>query len=58
MKPNSDIRRFARYRAVLTALLEVDSFRKPEIYEMLRDEKPWECLIFGNPMQMNNKGLL
>ena len=40
MKPNSDIKRFARYQAVLTALLAVDSFRKLEIYEILRDEKP------------------
>jgi len=58
MKTDSDIKRFARYQLVLHALLAVDSFRKPEIYEMLRDEKPWECLIFGNSMQMNNKGLL
>jgi DNA repair protein RadC len=40
MKPNSDIKRFARYQAVLTALLRADSFRKSEIYKMLKDEKP------------------
>ena len=39
-KTDPDIKRFARYQSVLYVLLAVDSFRKPEIYERLRDEKP------------------
>ena len=40
VKPDVDVRRFSRYQSVVSLLLTRDSFRKPDIYEALRDEKP------------------
>ena len=40
MKPDSDIKRFARYQSVVSLLLEKRSFHRTDVYEDLKDEKP------------------
>ncbi len=40
MKTQPDLKRFARYNAVVNLLLTKDSFRKSTIYEIQKNEKP------------------
>jgi len=40
IKPDPDVKRFARYQAVVAVLLAQDKFQKSGIYEVLRGEKP------------------
>ena len=40
LKIDPDVKRFARYQSVVNILLAKDSFNKPDIYEVLKDEKP------------------
>ena len=40
MKIQPDVKRFARYHAVVNLLLGKDSFNKSDIYEALKNEKP------------------
>jgi len=48
MKPPSDLERFQRYQAVVTALLARESFIKPEIYEALENEqRPFIGRVIG-----------
>jgi len=39
-KIDPDIKRFARYQSVVNVLLDMDSFYKPDVYAVLKDEKP------------------
>ncbi len=39
MKNNPDAKRFSRYQSVIKVLTTKDSFRKPNIYALLKDEK-------------------
>ena len=39
MKTQSETERFIRYRSVIDLLLERDGFRRPDVYEALKDEK-------------------
>ncbi|MBL7225922.1 MAG: DNA repair protein RadC [Desulfobacteraceae bacterium] len=39
MKDNPDAKRFSRYQSVIKVLTTKDSFRKPDIYAVLKDEK-------------------
>jgi len=40
IKPDPDVKRFAKYQAVVAVLLAQDKFQKSGIYEALRGEKP------------------
>lgn len=40
VKIDPDIKRFTRYQSVVNILLNKDSFNKPDIYAVLKDEKP------------------
>jgi hypothetical protein len=37
MKNNPDAKRFSRYQSVIKVLITKDSFRKPDIYAILKD---------------------
>ena len=39
MKSRSDEERFARYQSVVNSLLAKESFKKPDVYEALREEQ-------------------
>ena len=39
MKTNNDTKRFVRYQSAVNSILAKDRFRKPDIYEALKDEK-------------------
>jgi DNA repair protein RadC len=39
MKPQSDAERFRRYRSVIDLLLARDGFQRPDVYEVLKNEK-------------------
>jgi len=48
MKSSPDEERFARYQSVVNALLAKESFKKPDIYEALREEqKPFIGKVIG-----------